>query len=47
MRSSILIVLALASLLAACGTTASNYAGDDRRFGHFGAGMHAGRAAGR
>jgi predicted small secreted protein len=46
MRSSILVVLALAGLLAACSTTASQYAGDDRRSGHFGAGMHAGRTAG-
>lgn len=47
MRVSILAALALASLLAACAAAGTKFQTDDRRSGHFGTGMHAGRTAGR
>lgn len=39
--------LVVASLLSACMGSDANYTDDSRKYGHFGAGMHAGRVAGR
>lgn len=46
MRISIVAAIAIAVVLSACADNGNSYANDDRRFGHFGAGMHAGKTRG-
>ena len=44
---TVLIALALTTVLAACAGENGRYSDDSRKFGHFGAGLHAGRVSGR